>query len=440
MKIVNGYPQAEKLLSRSVSAGEYNITPSLKNKLGDMFGTRDPEQVVHQIIEQVKERGDEALRHYSLKIDGLRLDALEVDKQTISDARNRIDSRLMAALKMAADNIYSFHAKQKEAVTTGTTCMGEGTLARPLESAGVYAPGGTASYPSTVLMTAIPAKVAGVKQVILATPPGADGQIPAPVLVAADFARVDRVFRIGGTQAIAALAFGTETVPRVDKICGPGNIFVMLAKKLVYGSVAIDGLQGPSEVLIIADDRAKPQNIAAEILAQAEHDTLAASILVTTSQKLADEVNKEVDCQLNESKRKSILAESLEHGGLIAVVDTVEQAIDLANIYAPEHLCLDIRNARDYINSIRNAGCVFIGDQPTVVMGDYVIGPSHALPTSGTARFSSSLNITDFIKYMNVVSTNDEELKQMGEAAITIARAEGLEAHARVVEKRMGRG
>ena len=437
MKIVNGYSQAEKLLSRSVTSGDYKVTPSLKKRLGDMFGTLEPEQAVRQIIEQVKQRGDEALKHYSLKIDGLRLESLEIDRETISQARDRIDTRLMAALKLAADNIYSFHAAQREAIMTGASCMGKATLARPLDSVGVYAPGGTASYPSTVLMTAIPARVAGVRQVVLVTPPGTDGQIPAPVLVAADFARVDRVFRIGGAQAIAALAFGTETVPRVDKICGPGNIFVMLAKKLVYGSVAIDALQGPSEVLIIADDRAKPEYIAAEILAQAEHDALAASILLTTSPKLAEEVNKEVGRQLDELSRKSITTESLEHGGLIAVVDSIEQAIDLANIYAPEHLCLDICHAGEYISSIKNAGCVFVGEQPTVVMGDYVAGPSHALPTGGTARFGSPLNITDFIKYMNVVSVNDEELKQMGPAAVTIARAEGLEAHARVVEKRL---
>jgi histidinol dehydrogenase len=259
------------------------------------------------------------------------------------------------------------------------------------------------------------------------------------VLVAADFARVDMVFCIGGAQAIAALAFGTETVPKVDKICGPGNIFIMLAKKLVYGAVDIDGLQGPSEVVIIADEMAKPEYLAAEILAQAEHDTLASSIMITTSQGIAEEVSREVKEQLVELKRKDIATESLANGGVIAVVDRVEQAIELSNMYAPEHLCLDIRNAKAYIDKITNAGCIFIGEEPTVVMGDYVAGPSHALPTGGTSRFGSPLNITDFIKYINVVSIDGDKLRELGPAAITIARAEGLEAHARAVEKRMGK-
>jgi len=290
-----------------------------------------------------------------------------------------------------------------------------------------------------VLMTAIPAKVAGVKQVVLVTPPGSDGEVPAPVLVAADFARVDRIFRIGGAQAIAALAFGTKTVPRVDKICGPGNIFVMLAKKLVYGAVDIDGLQGPSEVVIIADEMANPAYQAAEVLAQAEHDALASAIMITTSQKLADEVNREIEKQLAELERREIAAESLANGGVIAVVESIEQAIELSNMYAPEHLCLDIRDAKDYVGKITRAGCIFIGEEPTVVIGDYVAGPSHALPTGGTARFSSPLNIMDFIKYMNVVSVDRDKLKELGPTAITIARAEGLEAHARVVEKRLER-
>jgi len=439
LKIVSGYQKAKQLLSREVSAGDYYVTPSLEKRLGEMFGTSDPEQAVRQIIAEVQKRGDAALLDYSQKIDGVRLDSLEVGQQQIKEARYEIDSRLMSALKLAADNIYSFHVAQREAVMTGVSCMGEGTVARPLERIGVYAPGGTASYPSTVLMTAIPAKVAGVKQVVLVTPPGSDGEVPAPVLVAADFARVDRIFRIGGAQAIAALAFGTKTVPRVDKICGPGNIFVMLAKKLVYGAVDIDGLQGPSEVVIIADEMANPAYQAAEVLAQAEHDTLASAIMITTSQKLADEVNREIEKQLAELERREIAAESLANGGVIAVVESIEQAIELSNMYAPEHLCLDIRDAKDYVGKITRAGCIFIGEEPTVVIGDYVAGPSHALPTGGTARFSSPLNIMDFIKYMNVVSVDRDKLKELGPTAITIARAEGLEAHARVVEKRLER-
>jgi histidinol dehydrogenase len=437
LKIVSGYEQARQLLSREVSAGDYSVTPSLEKRLNDMFGTSDAEQAVRQIIGEVKKRGDAALFDYSQKIDGIRLESLEISKDEIKEARQRINSRLMSALKLAADNIYSFHVAQREAVMTGVGCMGKSTIARPLEKVGVYAPGGTASYPSTVLMTAIPARVAGAKQVFLATPPGSDGEVPAPVLVAAEFAWVDRVFRIGGAQAIAALAFGTETVPRVDKICGPGNIFVMLAKKLVYGSVDIDGLQGPSEVVIIADEMARPEYLAAEILAQAEHDALASSIMITTSQRLADEVNREVEKQMAELERRDIAAESLANSGVIAVVDSIEQAIEMSNMYAPEHLCLDIRGAKDYIDKITSAGCIFIGEEPTVVIGDYVAGPSHALPTGGTARFGSPLNITDFIKYINVVSVDRDKLKELAPAAITIARAEGLEAHARALEKRL---
>ena len=315
--------------------------------------------------------------------------------------------------------------------------MGEGTLVRPLEKVGVYAPGGTATYPSTVLMTAIPARVAGVSQVILGTPPGKDGLVPAVTLAAADIAGVDRVFSIGGAQAVAALAYGTESIHRVDKVCGPGNIFVMLAKKLVYGMVDIDGLQGPSEVLIITDGTAGPEYVAAEMLAQAEHDALASVILVTTSQQLADETTKEVDRQLGGLERRSITEKSLESSSLVVVVDDMAQAIELSNSYAPEHLVLDVEGADNYIQEIKNAGCIFIGERPTVAIGDYVAGPSHALPTGGTARFSSPLNINDFIKYTNLVVVNRANLKEMGPAAITIARAEGLEAHARAVEKRL---
>ena len=420
-------------------AADYPVSPELKQKLIEMFGTEDPEQVVRQIIEGVQSRGDDALFEYTLKIDGVRLDCLEVSRQQVDEALRQVDSRLMAALKLAADRIYIFHEKQNEGMLAGVERMGFGTLMRPLERVGIYAPGGTASYPSTVLMTAIPAKIAGVGQVFLVTPPGKEGRVPVATLVAAGIARVDRIFCIGGAQAIAALAYGTKTVPRVDKICGPGNIFVMLAKKLVYGMVGIDSLQGPSEVVIIADETADPANCAAEILAQAEHDSLASAILITDSYELASKVNQEVEEQLKSLVRKEIAEKALKNGGIIAVVSSIEKAIELSNMYAPEHLCMDIKGAEAYIDKIKNAGCVFIGDEPTVVMGDYVAGPSHVLPTGGTARFSSPLNITDFIKYTNIVNVDKRSLRELGQTAITIARAEGLEAHARVVEKRLAK-
>ncbi|MFH1663004.1 MAG: histidinol dehydrogenase [Chloroflexota bacterium] len=437
MRIVNGFKEAKSLLTRQVAIGDYSVSPSIEKKLREMFGTKDPEQAVRQIIEEVRSRGDDALFDYTLKIDGIKLESLEVDRQQVDEALRKVDSRLMASLKLAADKIYSFHKKQNEEVLAGVERIGFNTITRPLEKVGIYAPGGTASYPSTVLMTAIPAKIAGVSQVSLVTPPGRDGKVPVETLVAAGIARVDRIFCIGGAQAIAALAYGTETVPKVDKICGPGNIFVMLAKKLVYGIVDIDGLQGPSEVVIIADETADPANCAAEILAQAEHDSMASAILITDSYELAGKVNKEVEKQLASLGRKEIAEEALEKRGIIAVVSSIDRAIELSNMYAPEHLCLDIETAENYIDKIINAGCVFIGDEPTVVMGDYVAGPSHALPTGGTARFSSPLNITDFIKYTNIVNVDKASLRELGQAAITIARAEGLEAHARAVEKRM---
>ena len=437
MRVVNGFKEAKSLLARQVATGEYSVSPALKKKLREMFSTEDLEQAVRQIIEEVRSRGDDALFDYTLRIDGIQLESLEVDRQQVNEALRKVDSRLMAALKLAADKIYSFHEKQNEEVLAGVERIGSNTVVRPLERVGIYTPGGTATYPSTVLMTAIPAKIAGVSQVFLVTPPGRDGRVPVETLAAAGIARVDRIFCIGGAQAVAALAYGTKTVPKVDKICGPGNIFVMLAKKLVYGVVDIDGLQGPSEVVIIADETADPANCAAELLAQAEHDSLASAILITDSHELASEVNKEVEKQLASLERKEIAEEALAKGGIIAVVSSIDKAVQLSNMYAPEHLCLDIEGAETYIDKIINAGCVFIGDEPTVVMGDYVAGPSHALPTGGTARFSSPLNITDFIKYTSIINVDKVSLRELGQVAITIARAEGLEAHARAVEKRL---
>jgi histidinol dehydrogenase len=437
MKIVRGFKEAESLLSRKVISNEYNILPAFKSKLMEMYGTADPEQVVRQIVSDVHANGDNALRQYTLKIDNIKLQEIEVSAREISEARYSIDRDLYKALETAASQIRSFHTAQRDALFGGIEKMGRGTIARPLEKVGVYAPGGTASYPSTVLMTAIPAKIAGVKQVILATPPGKDGKVPAVTLAAAYIAEVDHVFCMGGAQAITALAYGTETVPAVDKICGPGNIFVMLAKKQVFGTVDIDGLQGPSEVLIIADIKAKANRLAAEILAQAEHDTLASSILITDSPSLATAIQREVDSQLLELNRSKIASDSLENNGTIILVDSMDEAIELANLYAPEHLCLDMVDAEAYLDRISNAGCIFYGYAPTVAMGDYVAGPSHALPTSGTARFASPLNISDFIKYTNLVKVTREDLEKYGPVAMTIAEAEGLQAHARTIDIRL---
>jgi histidinol dehydrogenase len=437
MKIVNGFKKAEALLSRKVISTEYTLSPAFKSKLLEMYGTDQPEQVVRQIVEAVRTQGDKAIREYTLKIDNIELSNIKVSERDIKEACYRLDPDLYKALQVAATQIRNFHNAQRDALLSGFEKMGNGTVARPLERVGVYAPGGTASYPSTVLMTAIPARVAGVKQVILATPPGKDGTVPAATLAAAHIADVDHVFCIGGAQAISALAYGTESVPAVDKICGPGNIFVMLAKKQVYGTVDIDGLQGPSEVLIIADIKAKAKLLAAEILAQAEHDTLASSILITDSPSLAAAIEREVDTQLQELNRCKIASESLKNNGIIIIVDSMEEAIELSNLYAPEHLCLDMADSETYLDKINNAGCVFYGYAPTVAMGDYVAGPSHALPTGGTARFASPLNISDFIKYTNRVKITREELEKYGPVAMTIAEAEGLQAHSRTVDVRL---
>jgi histidinol dehydrogenase len=348
-----------------------------------------------------------------------------------------VDNKLVSALRTASGRIRAFHQAQKEAVWHGVTGLEWGQIVRPLTRVGLYAPGGTAPLISSVLMIAIPPKVAGVKEIILATPPRDKGLIPPAMLVAADIAGVDRVFGIAGAQAIAALAFGTESVPRVDKICGPGNIFVVLAKKAVFGAVDIDALQGPSEIMIIADDSARAPYCAADLLAQAEHDVQSQVVLVTTSAELARQVQQELNRQLSFLPRKQIVGESLESRGIIAVVDSIEEALELADLYAPEHLELAIKNAESFLGKITNAGCVFLGENSTEPLGDYVAGPNHSLPTGGTAKFSSPLNILDFVKLINVVKIGQANLRELGEAAMTIARAEGLEAHARAVELRL---
>ncbi len=436
MRIIEGFQSAKSMLARQTLAELYTVSVELRQRIEELFATDDPEQAVNLIINEVCDKGDAALFDFTLKIDGIRLSSLEISNQQIASACREVDSEIVSALKLAAERIRSFHTAQKESIWNGVAKLGTGQLIRPLERIGVYVPGGTASYPSTVLMTAIPARIAGVKEVILVTPPGSNGVVPPATLVAASIAEVDRIFSVGGAQAIAALAFGTESIPRVDKICGPGNIFVTLAKRLVYGVVGIDGLQGPSEVLIIADETANPEYCAADLLAQAEHDPLASAILITTSRQIADAVNQEVEQQLEALPRKDNATESLESRGKIVVVTNMDEAIELANIYAPEHLCLMVDRATSYIDKVSNAGCIFIGGNSTVALGDYVAGPSHVLPTGGTARFSSPLNINDFIKFINLVDIDEADLNQIGQAAVTMARAEEFEAHARAVEKR----
>ncbi len=434
---VTGFNKAKALLTRRIFP-EITLPAGVKAKIRDVFGGElTPDQVVERIIADVRSQGDEALFDYTKKLDEVELSFFEVGQGEIQAAWQKADQGLVSALKLAADRIWAFHLKCQQ---KGRSSFSENGLAqqlRPLDRVGIYVPGGAAAYPSTVLMTAIPARVAGVREIIIITPPRKDGSIPAATLIAGHIAKVDRIFKIGGAQAIAALAFGTQTIPKVDKICGPGNIFVVLAKKKVYGIVDIDGLQGPSEIVIVADDTADPYLCAADLLAQAEHDPLASVILITTSSELANKVATEAE-EVKKLESQTTLSQALERGMLI-MVDNLDEAIELVNLFAPEHVSLIVENAERYINQISSAGCIFVGEASAVALGDYVAGPSHVLPTGGCARFSSPLGINDFVKATNIISLDKATLQKLGQAAITMAKAEGLPYHARSVEIRLKR-
>jgi len=423
MKVIRDYQQATKALGRSM---QYDPGGGI-------------EAAVREIVEKVKKDGDKALVAYTERFDGARLKSLEVTPGELAAAHRSADPQLINALKFAAARVEKFHKTCMRKYGRGFLKDGLGQQVLPLERVGVYIPGGTASYPSTVLMTAIPARVAGVKEIIMATPCGRGGVVPANTLAAAGIAGVDRIFKIGGAQAVAAMAFGTESVPRVDKVCGPGNIYVMTAKKLVYGLVDIDALQGPSEVVVIADSSADPSFCAADLLAQSEHDAMASSIFITTSEGLAIKVQAELKRQLAGLKRNTIAGRALQANGLIVIVKTLEQAIELANLYAPEHLSLMIRNAGRYISRIRNAGCICAGHYSPVVLGDYVAGPSHALPTGGSARFSSPLTVQDFLKINSLICLEDAAISRLGPPAEMLAGSEGLSGHADAIRIRLAK-
>ena len=343
----------------------------------------------------------------------------------------------MAALREAAERIRLFHERQLEHSLRNFDEGGIGQTVRPLQRVGLYVPGTKVALPSTVLMTAVPARVAGVAEIIMVTPALEDASVASVKLVAADIARVDRVFRAGGVQGVAAIAYGTETVPRVDKICGPGGIFVTLAKKRLYGEVGIDGLFGPSETLVVADAEADPSLVAADLLAGAEHDELATAILITTSERLSRAVVERVEAQLKEMERATVARASMEARGGVAVVGSLEEALALANEFAPEHLCLHVEGAERLLKDVRNAGCVFLGAVVVESIGDYTAGPSHAMPTGGGAAYASPLGVHDFLKITSVVGLDAETARQVGPAAAVIARAEGLTGHARAIELRL---
>jgi histidinol dehydrogenase len=436
VKRVKGFDKARQLLTRENFWESFTTSPELTAQIKQVFGKElSIQEVVDRIIGEVRNKGDKALFDYTEKLDGVRLDSLEVNRQEVVAAYDTIDKKLISALEFAARRIQDFHRAcgHKAGLIPIDKHLKQQVL--PLQRVGLYVPGGTAAYPSTVLMMAIPAKVAGVEEIIMVSPPAKDGKIPAPTLVAADIAKVNRIFKIGGAQAIGALTFGTESIPRVDKICGPGNIFVTLAKKMVYGTVNIDGLEGPSEIIIIADEKADPILCAADLLAQAEHDPLASVILITTSADLADRVDKEIEVQLGKLKRRST-AERAVDAGMLVLVDDIAQAVELVNLFAPEHLSLMASDASSLIPKIHNAGCIFIGENSPVVLGDYVAGPSHVLPTGGSARFGSPLNVMDFLKISNIIALGEPTMRQLSQAAMIIAKAEGLDGHAQAIEIR----
>ena len=404
--------------------------------------SKDVSGVVSQILKEVQERGDKALIEYTAKLDGALIDTIEVPRKEIEEAAASMDDEFMRVLEKAAENIRKYHKRQvrNSFVMTEENGVVLGQKIVPVAVAGIYVPGGTAAYPSTVLMDTIPAKIAGCKSVVMVSPPGKDGKINPAVLAAACVAGVDRVFRVGGAQAIAALAYGTETVPKADKIVGPGNIYVAEAKKEVSGIVSIDMIAGPSEILIIADGKSDARTVAADMLSQAEHDKNASAVLITDSQDLAEKVRAELEEQLPLLPRYDIARASIDTNGKIIIVDSISSAIEVSDRIAPEHLEVCVDNPFDYLDKIHNAGSVFLGRNCPEALGDYLAGPNHTLPTSGTARFSSPLSVDDFVKKYQFTYYTASALSIVASDVALFARREGLEAHARSALIRKGEG
>ena len=391
------------------------------------------EDKVTEIISEVKRDGDAALFRFCEKFDGAKLESLEVSPEEIDEAFAAVEPRFIEVLKRAAENIREFHKRQVRNSFIINECDGivVGQKVIPIEKAGLYVPGGTAAYPSTVLMDSIPAKIAGCKEIVITTPPNKEGKVNPVILAAAKIAGVDRIFKLGGAQAIAALAYGTQSVPKVDKIVGPGNAFVAEAKKQVFGRVSIDMIAGPSEILVVADRTSNPAFVAADLLSQAEHDKMASAVLVTDSMELAEAVSREIESQLERLIRKDIARASIDNNGKIIVADDIRVAIDIANELAPEHLELCVDNTFDYLDSIKHAGSIFMGKNCPEALGDYLAGPNHTLPTSGTARFSSPLSVDDFVKKSQYTYYTRQALERVAEDVAYFAEKEGLTAHAR---------
>lgn len=401
--------------------------------------SQEARHTVDTIIEQVRLGGDQALKHYTEKFDGAKLEELRVPPEEIHRAWQLTAEPLQEALQLAKTRIETFHAKQLPADIILEGPHGEKLKRRwrAVERAGLYVPGGRASYPSTVLMNAIPAEVAGVKRRVMVTPPGPDGQINSTVLAAAHLAGIDEIYRVGGAQAIAALAWGTESIPRVDVISGPGNLYVTLAKKALFGRVGIDSLAGPSEVLIIADDSADPILVAADLLAQAEHDPLAAAILLTTSERIARAVPVEVEKQLHDHPRRELTSASIRDWGLVVLCHSIEEAATLSDSFAPEHLELQVCDPDTLAERIQQAGAIFLGSYTPEAAGDYLAGPNHTLPTSGTARFSGALSVETFMRHTSLIEFNHQALQATGSAIMALAASEGLHSHRESVRLRI---
>lgn len=420
------------------SETKQNLLENLLKRSTNDYG--EYEKTVADIIEQVKNRKEDAIFEYSLKFDKCNLskENFEVTKAEIEEAYTQLDAHFIDVMKASAANIRAYHEKQKrnswfDAKEDGTIL---GQKITPMHSVGVYVPGGKAAYPSTTLMNVVPAKVAGVPNIIMTTPASADGKVNAATLVAADIAGVDRIFKVGGAQAIAALAYGTEMIPKVDKIVGPGNIFVALAKRAVYGHVSIDSIAGPSEILVLADETATPRYVAADLLSQAEHDEMASAILITTSSELAQKVSEEIDNFIPKLSRKDIIQKSLDNYGYILVAPDMQTAIDAVNEIASEHLEILTANPFDTMTKVRNAGAIFLGEYSSEPLGDYYAGPNHVLPTNGTAKFFSPLNVDDYVKKSSIISYSREALEKVHEDIELFAQKEGLTAHANSIHVR----
>ncbi len=437
LNLIRGVENAENVLTRIDPLDLSSLPESAAARTRQAFGAGvTPAESVARMLADVKREGDAAVRRYAKLLDGADLDDFRIPDAELDAASRQVSPELWESLELAAERIRSFHQATLPDEWLDPA-QGLGELVRPLARVGVYAPGGSAAYPSTVLMTVIPARVAGVEEIILVTPRAGSQPLNPAVVAAARIAGVDAMYQVGGVPAIGALAYGTESIPRVDKICGPGNIFVAYAKKLVQGAVDIDGVFGPTETIVLADDGANADFCAADLIAQAEHDPLATAILVTDSEGLIARVETQLEAQLAAAPRGEVARQALERQGRVVLVDSLDEGVELVNRIAPEHLCLLLREPWAWVNRIRHAGGLFLGEYSPEVMGDYIAGPSHVMPTGGTARFGSALSVHHFLRTMPVVGLSPADFQNLGPAAVRIANAEGLAGHAGAVQVRL---